>query len=272
MTAAGVSLLTSIYLGLLVGGIAFAWQWESGAPLRPFASPGARWRHALANFGMLVVVVAITDVLVGTWLLRAGSHVLGPPRGVTAGLALPVAAQILLAFVAVDLYEYAFHRLAHRWRPLWLVHCVHHSDPHVDATTAWRHHPVETTLQFVPYFAIYLALGLPYWIEIVRAIVINTVLYAQHTNAGFPRAIESLRWLLMTPAVHRQHHAPDLPLVDRNFGTLFSIWDRAFGTYAAPAGDAPRAYGLRKLADARFQTFAGLLATPLRARRLAPPL
>jgi sterol desaturase/sphingolipid hydroxylase (fatty acid hydroxylase superfamily) len=272
MTAAGVSLLTSVYLGLLIGGIWFAWQWESGDPLQPFPSESARRRHALRNLGMLLLVVLVTDLAVGTWLLRAGSHVLDPPRGVTAALGLPIAAQLVVAFVAVDFYEYWFHRLAHRYRPLWLAHCVHHSDPHVDATTAWRHHPVETTLQFLPYFAIYLVLGLPYWIEIVRAIVVNTMLYAQHANAAFPRAIEAQRWLLMTPAVHRVHHSPDPPLVDRNFGTLLSVWDRLFGTYAEPAGEAPPEYGLRRLADERHQTLAGLVATPWRARRLATPL
>lgn len=270
MSAHGVSLLTSIYLGLTVGGIVFAWQWESGDPLRPFATVRARWRHALRNFGMLVLVVAITDLVVGTWLLRAGSHVLDPPSRVAA--ALPVAAQIVVAFVAIDLYQYAFHRFAHRWRPMWLLHCVHHSDPHVDATTAWRHHPLETTLQFVPYFAIYLLLGLPYWIEIVRAIVVNCVLYAQHTNVAFPRAVESLRFVLMTPAAHRQHHSPTAPLVDRNFGTLLSVWDRMFGTWAEPAAAAPPAYGLAKLTDERYQTFGGLVTTPWHAARLSAPL
>ena len=117
-----------------------------------------------------------------------------------------------------------------------------------------------------------LALGLPLWIELVRVIVVNSAFLAQHANVAFPRAIEALRVVFVTPAVHRQHHSPVPPLIDRNFGQMFSFWDRLFRTYAEPASPAPPEYGLRKLADERWQTVAGILLTPLRARSIPGPL
>jgi sterol desaturase/sphingolipid hydroxylase (fatty acid hydroxylase superfamily) len=272
MTPGALSFLTSLYFGLFAGGIAFAWLCEDGAPLHPFASAQARRRHALRNLGVLLAVFLFADLLVGTWLLGFGRHLLDAPAGLAARLALPLAVQVLVALVLIDLYEYAFHRLAHAWRPLWLLHAVHHSDPHVDVTTAMRHHPLETAIAFGGRMVIYVGLGLPLWIEVVRVIVVNTALLAQHANVGFPRAIEAMRVVLVTPALHRQHHSPAQPLIDRNFGQVFSIWDRLFGTYVPPRGDAPPEYGLHKLAGERYQTLAGVLLTPLRARALATPL
>jgi sterol desaturase/sphingolipid hydroxylase (fatty acid hydroxylase superfamily) len=271
LTAGGLSLLTSIYLGLFAGGFAFFWLWEGGSPLRPFADDRARRRHVLRNLGVLLSVILVADIVYGTFVLRVGAHLLDPPSGLLSPLALPTWALVVVAFVAVDFYEYAFHRLAHRWRPLWLMHRVHHSDPHVDVSTGARQHPLEAALIVSGRLPIYLALGLPLWIEVVRVIVANTVLFAQHANVAFPRAVEALRPVLMTPAVHRQHHSPDQPLIDRNFGQFFTLWDRLFGTYAEPEGEAPAAYGLRPLRAERWQTVAGILLTPFRSEPPSGP-
>ncbi len=149
---------------------------------------------------------------------------------------------------------------------------MHHSDPHVDVTTGARNHPLETAIAITGRVGIYLALGLPLWIELVRVIAVNSIFLAQHANVAFPRAIEALRSVLVTPAVHRLHHSPVPPLIDRNFGQMFSFWDRLFRTYAEPATPAPPEYGLRKLAGERWQTVAGILLTPLRARSIPGPL
>lgn len=271
MSASGLSLLTSIYLGLFAGAFVFFWLWEGGSPLRAFADERARRRHALSNLGVLAAVVLVADLLYGTFTLRVGAHLLDPPTGLLAPLALPTWAEIAIAFLAIDLYEYGFHRLAHRWRPLWLLHAVHHSDTHVDVTTGARQHPLETALIVSGRLAIYLVLGLPLWIEVVRVIVANTAQFAQHANVAFPRAVEATRVVLMTPAVHRLHHSPDPPLIDRNFGQFLTLWDRMFGTYAEPAGDAPPAYGLRTLESDRWQTIAGILLTPFRPKGVPGP-
>ncbi|MEO8487394.1 MAG: sterol desaturase family protein [Betaproteobacteria bacterium] len=272
MTPEGLSLLTSIYLGLFFGGLAFFWLWEAAAPLRPFADNGARRRHALRNLGVLAAVVVFADLFVGTWLLRAGDRLLDTPAGLLTALQWPIAAQILFAFVLIDALEYGLHRLAHAWRPLWLVHVVHHSDPHVDSTTGVRNHPLETTVTIVVRVGLYVALGLPLWIELVRVIVANSLFLWQHSNIASPWWLEALRPVFVTPAVHRQHHSPDAPLIDRNFGQMFSIWDRLFGTYAEPATDAPPEYGLRRLGERAWQTVGGLLLTPFRARSIPGPL
>lgn len=268
MTETAVGALRGIYLGLLAGGLIFAWMWEDGAPLREFATRAERRRHWLRNFGMLVAVVLCADLLVGTWWLKVGERLLEPASGVLSPLALSWPLQILAAFLVVDLYEYALHRLAHRWRPLWLIHAVHHSDPHVDSSTSFRHHPLETAIVITGRILLYVALGLPLWIEIVRATVANLVILFQHANIDFPPWVERMRGVIATPAFHRVHHDPDKPWIDRNFGQVFTFWDRLFRTGHTPEASAPAEYGLRRLRDDRWQSLPGMLTTPFAAWRL----
>jgi sterol desaturase/sphingolipid hydroxylase (fatty acid hydroxylase superfamily) len=272
VTEAGLSLLTSIYFGVFFGGLAFFWLWEDGAALKPFPDERERRRHALVNLAILAAVILFADLVVATWIMRIGWHLLDPPNGLLTPLGLPVWALVIVGLVAVDGYDYAVHRLSHRWRPLWLLHAVHHSDPHVDMTTAARHHPLEVAIGIALRVPVYLVLGVPLWLEAVRGTAYNGITLFQHANVRAPRALEALRVLFVTPAVHRQHHSPDAPLIDRNFGQILTVWDRLFGTYAEPAGDLPPAYGLRKLAAPPWQTVAGLLMTPLRARSIPGPL
>ena len=272
MTPAGISFLTSVYLGLFVGGIAFFWLWEDGAPLKPFAAERERRRHALVNFGVLAAVILFADLLVGTWMFRIGERLLDTPDGLLTPLALPIGVLAVVGLVFFDFVEYWLHRLAHRWRPYWLVHSVHHSDPHVDLTTGARHHPFDTTVSLTARFGLYLLLGLPVWIEVIRAILVNVMALWQHANVRAPRWLEALRPVIVTPAMHRVHHTPDRPLIDRNFGQILSIWDRMFGTYAEPVGDMPAEYGLRKLGAPAWQDLPGVLLTPLRARSIPGPL
>ncbi len=268
MTETALPVLRGVYLGCFFGAMLFAVMWEDGAPLRAFTTPAERRRHWLRNLGMLVAVLLFADFVVGTWWLRVGERVLEPASGLLTPLGLSWPTEIAVAFVAVDLYEYALHRLTHRVRPLWLMHAVHHGDPHVDSSTSFRHHPVESAIAIAGRILLYVALGLPLWIEIVRATVANAVILFQHANIDFPPWVERLRCVLATPAFHRVHHDPDQPVIDRNFGQIFSFWDRLFGTWHTPEASAPREYGLRGLRADRWQTLAGMLATPITAARL----
>ncbi len=190
-------------------------------------------------------------------------------NGALTSLALPVFAQFALGFLLLDLFDYGYHRVAHRVRGLWLLHAVHHSDPQLDATTGMRFHPVEVTIEMVLKTALLLGLGLPLWVEGARAVFLNPANLLQHANVAFPAWVERrLSWLLVTPAMHRIHHSPDMRETNSNYGAVFSFWDRLFGTYRPPeAGHLP-GVGLRKLRDDRWQTVWGMLMTPIRARPL----
>ncbi|MEP6998448.1 MAG: sterol desaturase family protein [Betaproteobacteria bacterium] len=262
-----LSVLRIAYYGLMAGSFAFLLLWEDGTPL--VHEVRARRRHVLRNLALFVCVVAVADGLVGAWLLDIPSRLTITPPGLLTPLGLPVVAQLIVAFVVIDLSTYAVHRLFHAQRWLWLMHSVHHSDAQVDVSTSVRHHPVEVAIDVAVKLALYLLLGLPLWIEAARTLLINPLSMAQHANIAYPRWVERpLRWLLVTPAMHRVHHLPDARDTDSNYGQCFSVWDRIFGSYRPPDPVAPPRFGLRSLADDSFQSVGGMLLTPWRARRL----
>jgi len=260
-----LSLLRIAYYGLMAGTFAFLLLWEDGSPL--VRDMPSRRRHVLRNLALFVCVVAVADGLVGAWLLDIPSRLVITPTGLLTPL--PLAAQLIVAFVVMDLSTYAVHRLFHAQRWLWLMHSVHHSDAEVDVSTSIRHHPVEVAIDVAVKLGLYLLLGLPLWIVAARTLLINPLSMAQHANIAYPAWVERpLRWLLVTPAMHRVHHLPEAPATDSNYGQCFSFWDRIFGTYRAPdPGRAPR-FGLANLAGESFQSVSGMLLTPVRARHL----
>jgi sterol desaturase/sphingolipid hydroxylase (fatty acid hydroxylase superfamily) len=266
MSEHALALLRFAYYAGTLGAFAFFVTWEAGDPR--IVPQTSRLRHILRNAAVLALVIVIADVLVLGWLLGVPSR-LTESDGLLTTLALPALAQFALGFVLVDFFDYGFHRLLHRWRWLWLIHSVHHSDPQVDASTAMRFHPVEVTLEVALKTFLFLGLGIPLWVEGARAVLLNPVNFAQHANVEYPPWIERrLGWLIVTADMHRIHHSPDAQETNSNYGAVFSFWDRWFGTYTPPAAARARAFGLRALAADSWQTVAGMMLTPIRARRL----
>jgi sterol desaturase/sphingolipid hydroxylase (fatty acid hydroxylase superfamily) len=223
-----------------------------------------RRSHLLRNLVIFFWVLVIADYLVG-WLMLGSSSLLLHPPSLGLGLSrLPWPLQVVLAFLASDLLGYLFHRMCHRWRWLWRLHSVHHSDAHLDVTTAVRAHPFETSLGVICTVALYVVLGLPFWIEGIRAILHNAIAMIQHANVRFPAFVERLGLVFVTPAMHRVHHDTQRVLHDRNYGVIFSFWDRLFGTYSPPEQVTPERIGLHGYDDESWQTVLGMLLTPLR--------
>ncbi len=261
-----LDLLQNAYLVANLGAFAFLVVLEGGRDAL-IAIPDRR-RHVLRNLGLFALVLIVADGVVGGWWLGV-TALLTASNGLLTPLDLSPAAQFAVGFVLVDCVDYFFHRLMHRWRWLWLLHAVHHSDPHLDASTAVRFHPVEVSIEVAFKVALLLALGIPLWVEGARAVVLNPIAFFQHANIAWPAGFErAIGWLVQTPSMHRVHHSPVPRETNSNFGAVFSFWDRLFGTYLRPSGPRPAAFGLAKLTADRWQTVAGMLSTPLRARRL----
>ena len=181
--------------------------------------------------------------------------------------------EFLLSVVVLDLFDYLWHRANHRVRFLWRFHKAHHADTGMDVTTALRFHPGELLIS---------ALMKALWVVIWGPSMIAWYLFEawvslcaqfHHSNIDFPDAVE--RWLallLVTPRYHAAHHAVDRRYGDANFSTIFSIWDRVFGSYARPAegGDTTRAAGALGLPEARELAFSACawVDEPWRRRNL----
>lgn len=256
------------YLVGFVGAFFFLIVLEDGQ--RPAEETG-RLRHVLRNLGVFALVLLLADGVVLGLMFRT-PYRLTESDGLLTSLKLNPLVLCAIGFVLLDLVEYGFHRLSHRWHWLWRLHAVHHSDPMVDASTALRSHPVEVSISVVVKVMLCLGLGIPLWAEGARAVVANPWALFQHANlAGSGRVNRSLGWLLATPAMHKIHHSTDLRETNTNFGVIFSCWDRFFGTYAHPQDNATRTFGVAGLTGESWQTLTGMLLTPLRARNLDIP-
>jgi sterol desaturase/sphingolipid hydroxylase (fatty acid hydroxylase superfamily) len=176
-----------------------------------------------------------TSVLVAFPLYVAYQHRLFdiPTDSIVAAVAL---------FVLVDFVDYWFHRAAHRVRIMWATHAVHHSATRFNLTAAVR---LGWTgpLSGAVFFFLPLALIGFHPLAVLGMLLLN-LLYQFFLHTEHAPRLGPLEWVLNTPTHHRVHHASNAGCLDKNFSGVFIIWDRMFGTFAAPPKDEPLRFGL----------------------------
>ena len=175
---------------------------------------------------------------------------------------------LVMAVVALDFVIWAQHVLVHAVPVLWRLHRVHHADLDYDLTTGARFHPLEILLSMLIKFAAVLVIGPPVAATVIFELVLNASSMFNHGNVRLPAALDRwLRWVLVTPDMHRVHHSVEDDETNSNFGFNLSLWDRLLGTYR----DQPRAghrgmtIGIRDHRSPReVDTLPGMLALPFR--------
>lgn len=216
----------------------------------------------------------------GLWLVTTTGLVLLPPSGIREWLGLggaegwglqvlPVVPGLVLSLLLLDALAFAMHRIQHAVPLLWRVHAVHHADPELDASTALRHHPLEVWVNVAIGVPVLFLFGLPVWASPFYAACALTAEIWQHANLRMPFRLERAgRYVLMTPASHRLHHARDPALHDRNFGMILSVWDRMFGSWATlpEHDDLALRFGLAEPPPARAASPLCALVEPFRRR------
>lgn len=143
------------------------------------------------------------------------------------------------SFIFLDFGEYVYHVIMHKVKRLWMFHIVHHSDRIVDVSTTLREHPGENFIRLSFTLLWVFISGVAFWVLIVRQIIqVFTTLFA-HMNYRLPERVDSVIGLIIiTPNLHQVHHHYKQPYTDCNYGDVFSIWDRLFGTFKRmPAED-----------------------------------
>lgn len=155
-------------------------------------------------------------------------------------------AVLVVGFLGMDLFSYAVHRLLHQFEVTWGWHALHHSDSEVDVITAIRHHPLEILFSGIIFSSIFVGLGAPWWLFAIFGFFEIPYSGLLHCNLRFPARVQKIfGFLFVTPDDHLVHHSTDLRHVARNYGHIFIIWDRLFGTYwAADREPKEFAFGL----------------------------
>jgi len=216
---------------LLVGGLSFFWILEGTFFLVPFRYK--KWKHAIPNLFFTLSTVLINFIL-AFLLLNTSDWVQDNQFGILHWIpSVPLWAEVLIGVLFLDLIgAYAPHWVEHKIKPLWMIHLVHHSDHHVDTTTANRHHPLESIIRFIFTLFGVLLVGAPIGIVMLYQSLSLVATQFTHANIKLPKKVDHyMSYVLVSPDMHKTHHHYRLPYTDSNYGNIFSLWDRLFGTY-----------------------------------------
>jgi len=239
--------------------------WEALAPRRKRSfERRARWPH---NLGLLLVDVALVRVFAPGAAIAVAMTAAGSGWGLLNALALPGWSAIAAGIALLDLAIYFQHVMFHAVPALWRLHRVHHADLDFDVTTGARFHPIEILISTAVKCAAIAALGAPVISVFVFEILLNATAMFNHANASLPQRLERwLRWLVVTPDMHRVHHSVRYEESSSNFGFNLPWWDRLFGTYRAQPrlGHAVMTIGVDAFRSSQDLRLDRLLVQPLR--------
>ncbi len=249
----------SCFLGILAAMAA----WEFKAPRRPYrTSRGLRW---FANLGLVFIDTLILRLLFPLMAVDVAILAERQGWGLFTHLSVPYELEILLGVVLLDLVVYFQHALFHALKTFWRFHMTHHTDLDFDVTTGIRFHPLEIILSMGIKMAAVAMLGIAPVAVILFEILLNATSMFNHGNVRLPAKIDRvLRLFVVTPEMHRVHHAVIIRETNSNFGFNLPWWDRLLGTYRSQpaAGHEGMTIGLSHFRDPSRLTLPRLLNLP----------
>lgn len=240
--------------------LAVFWSWETWRPF--FGKRNGRLRHAVANLALAVVNTLILAVAFGSATVFVAEWAESRQFGLAHMLAFPWPIRLLLGMVLLDGWMYLWHRANHDIPLLWRFHRMHHSDNQVDVTTATRFHLGEHVGSALLRLGLIPLLGIEVWTVVVYDTLVVAVTQFHHADIAIGGWDRPLRWLIVTPYMHKVHHSDWRPETDSNFSTVLSAWDRLAGTFRTRAEPKTIRFGLPEFSDPSWQGWWGLWKTP----------
>jgi sterol desaturase/sphingolipid hydroxylase (fatty acid hydroxylase superfamily) len=210
--------------------LSFCWVMEGVIPLFKFNY--RKWKHAGVNLVFLTTTMIINAIFgiasVGVFAWISESHF-----GIIHLIDLPVWAELLIAILLFELIaQYFIHWLLHSVKWMWKFHMIHHSDTHLDVTSGTRHHPGDFIMREMFALIAVIITGAPPAFYFFYRICTVFFTYFTHANISIsPGLDKALSLVFITPNMHKFHHHFERPWTDRNYGNIFSVWDRLFGTF-----------------------------------------
>ena len=216
---------------ILAGGITFFWLIESARPFVKFSYN--KWQHAGINI-FFTITTMIVNFCLAMILLAAAHWTQESQFGILNWL--PTVNPWIYTFIGLLLMDligaYLPHLIEHKTRFLWRFHLIHHTDTFIDTTSANRHHPGESVLRFIFTTFGVLIVGAPMWMAFLYQTLSIVATQFNHANIVLPKKLDNfLSYLIVSPDMHKVHHHYMLPYTDSNYGNIFSVWDRLFGTF-----------------------------------------
>jgi sterol desaturase/sphingolipid hydroxylase (fatty acid hydroxylase superfamily) len=251
---------------LLIGGLMFFWLVEGLLP--NFPHPRKRGNHAGLNLFFYATTVVINTGL-AVMILWVSDWTQGSGFGLLQWVSLPLWATALVGLLLLDLIgAWLIHFLQHKIKVLWRFHLIHHTDTHIDVTTALRHHPVESLFRVTFTILGVLIVGAPMWLVMLYQFLSALFSQFNHANFSLPAWLDRpLSWVFVTPDFHKVHHHYVQPYTDTNYGNIFSFWDRLTGQVGHLA-KSELVYGIETHpARHEHNSIKSLLVMPFKAYR-----
>ena len=236
--------------------------WEASNPRR---IPSLGWNRRLNNLALVSLDVILVRYLVPIGTVTMAEIALSRGWGLFNIVDAGYWPAFVFSILLMDLVVYGQHVITHYIPLLWRIHRVHHTDLDLDVTTALRFHPFEIILSmFLKFFFIAL-FGAPVVAVIVFEIILNISSMFNHSNIHIPVNIDRwLRWIIVTPDMHRVHHSVDKIETNSNYGFNIPWWDRIFRTYRPQplAGHTKMKIGLNEFQGDKVVFLHWLLLQP----------
>ncbi|MDC0948801.1 sterol desaturase family protein [Gammaproteobacteria bacterium] len=259
---------TTIRLSIAIGVLALMALAEWWQPRRRQEIPRVfRWCNNLALVALDSLIVRLVFPLLA---VGVATHAAEHGWGVLNQLDWPLWWEVLLSLLVLDLAIYLQHRLFHAVPWLWRLHRVHHSDLEFDASTGLRFHPIEIVVSLGIKMAVVVVIGPPALAVLLFEILLNTTAIFSHANLRLPRTLDRvLRWMVVTPDMHRVHHSIHSEETNSNFGFNLPWWDRVFGTYRRQPRDGHdgMTIGIAQFRQRRELWLHRMLVQPFRRTR-----
>ncbi|MBU2915160.1 MULTISPECIES: sterol desaturase family protein [Reichenbachiella] len=253
---------------ILIGGLVIFWILEGVLPL--FQFPYQKIKHAGTNLFLTLTTMIVGFGMAGL-LLLAADFVASRQIGLLYIFDMPLWLQVIVGILLMDaIGAYLVHLVEHKVKWMWKFHLVHHSDTTIDVTSGLRHHPGETVFRVSFTILAVMIIGAP--IGLVMLYQSLSVLFAHLTHANTPifglKIDKALSYIFVTPNMHKVHHHYQQPWTDTNYGNIFSIWDRLFGTFIYVEEMTQIRYGIDTHMDPQEnEKLSNLLAIPFQKYR-----
>ncbi len=180
-------------------------------------------------------------------------------------LQLPYWLVVIISVLLLDLAIYLQHVVFHAIPVLWRLHRMHHTDLDFDVTTGIRFHPIEILLSMGIKLGVVVILGPPAVAVLIFEVLLNGTAMFNHGNVRIWQGLDRvLRWIVVTPEMHRVHHSIIPAETNSNFGFNSPWWDRLFGTYRAQpsAGHLRMTIGIEQFRNIRDLWLDRMLIQP----------
>lgn len=264
---ASVNLLTleaSIRLGAFAGVFGLMALWELAAPRRQLRVGRRRWA---GNVALTIFNTAVLRIAVPLGVYGAAEVAAERGWGALNLVDAPALAEVAIAVLLLDLTVYLQHRVFHAIDILWRFHKAHHADNDIDVTTGMRFHTVSMVVSMGVKMGAAIAIGASPLAVLIGETALNLTAMFNHANVRIAAGLDRiLRWIVVTPDMHRVHHSVRREEHSFNFGFNFPWWDRMLGTYRGqPAsGHEAMTIGLDEYQTQPRQSLAWILALPFR--------